>query len=127
MTDFRITLTTRDGHDVNFICADDCDVITAGEQASIVLPSMCRGGCCGECLGRCDEGEFALGAYKENVLPAEAVARGRILLCRTYPRTDLHISAPYDSSYVQHAKRQARQAVISGLETDSGANDQVAA
>jgi NAD(P)H-flavin reductase/ferredoxin len=116
MSEHQITVTTRDGHELSFGCNDHCDVVSAAEQANIKLPSLCRDGGCGACLGRCDSGEYALGQISDAVLSAEAVAKGDVLLCRTYPKQDLHISAPYDYAHIRFGKQSMRQARISGLE-----------
>ena len=115
MSDYQITLTTRDGHEITFSCNVDCDVVTAGEQTNIMLPSLCRDGGCGACLGHCGKGEYTLGNVNASVLPEEAALRGDVLLCRTYPKSDLHITAPYDYAHIQFRKHETRQAVITQL------------
>ncbi|MGD0961631.1 MAG: 2Fe-2S iron-sulfur cluster binding domain-containing protein, partial [Methylomonas sp.] len=115
MSDVQITLTTRDGRELTFSCADECDVVSAAEKNNIMLPSLCRDGGCGACLGHCDKGEYALGNVNASVLPVEAVAQGDVLLCRTYPKGDIHITAPYDYAHIQFGKHEARQAVITLL------------
>lgn len=116
MSEHQITVTTRDGHAVIFGCNDDCDVVSAAEQAAIKLPSVCRNGSCGACIGRCDRGQYDLGQTSNAVLSDEAAAKGDVLLCRTYPKQDLHISAPYDYAYIRFGKQDMRQATISRLE-----------
>jgi ferredoxin-NADP reductase/ferredoxin len=116
MSDHQITLTTRDGHELVFTCADGGDVISAGEAASILLPSLCRDGGCGACLGHCAEGDYTLGSHNAGVLSAEAAERRDVLLCRTYPQSDLRITAPYDYAHIQFGQHAARQAVITGLD-----------
>ncbi|MGR8932433.1 MAG: 2Fe-2S iron-sulfur cluster binding domain-containing protein [Gammaproteobacteria bacterium] len=116
MSDHQITLTTRDGHELTFSCEDNLDVVSAGEHASILLPSLCRDGGCGACLGHCSDGEYTLGDYSPGVLSEQAVSKRDVLLCRTYPQTDLKITAPYDYAHINFNKHEARQAVITGLE-----------
>lgn len=116
MSEHQITLTTRDGHQLSFSCVDDCDVVSAGEQTDILLPSLCRDGGCGACLGHCGAGEYTLGSYNAGVLSAEAVSQGNVLLCRTYPKGDMQITAPYDYAHILFGKQTVRQAVITQLE-----------
>ena len=115
MSEQQITLTTRDGHTVAFSCHDQCDVISAAEKSAILLPSLCREGGCGICLGLCTEGEYSLGSYNETMLTDEAIARREVLLCRTYPKTDLKIMTPYDYNQVNFGKSPARRAIITAL------------
>lgn len=116
MSDHKITLTTRDGHELSFVCDGDTDIVSAGEQASIQLPSLCRDGGCGSCFGHCDAGDYTLGEYNFSMLSEEAVSRRDVLMCRTYPQSDLKISAPYDYAHIQFGQHEARNAVIAGLE-----------
>lgn len=116
MSEYQITLSTRDGQTLGFNCAGDSDVVSAGERANILLPSLCRDGGCGACLGHCDKGEYTLGDVNASVLSVEAISQGHVLLCRTYPKGDLQISAPYDHAHIQFGKHDARQAVITRLE-----------
>ena len=116
MSDHQITLTTRDGQTLSFSCTDECDVVSAGEQVNIILPALCRDGGCGACLGHCREGEYTLGNYSPTVLSEAEAAKGDVLLCRTYPKTDLHISTPYDYAHVQFTRHVMRQALITALE-----------
>jgi NAD(P)H-flavin reductase/ferredoxin len=117
MSEHQITLITRDGHELNFPCPDHSDVVSAGEQAAIILPSLCRDGGCGACLGHCAEGDYTLGDFNPTMLSDEAVAHRDVLLCRTFPKSDLHITAPYNYAQILFGKHEARQAVISVLET----------
>ncbi|MGZ4957650.1 MAG: FAD-binding oxidoreductase [Methylomonas sp.] len=116
MSEHQITVTTRDGHELSFGCDADCDVVSAAEQANIKLPSLCRDGGCGSCLGHCDSGEYALGQISGAVLSSEAVAKGDVLLCRTYPKQDLCISTPYDYAHIRFGKESVRQATITSVE-----------
>jgi NAD(P)H-flavin reductase/ferredoxin len=115
MSDHKIKVTTRDGHELSFSCGDDSDVISAGEQAGMTLPSLCRDGGCGACLGHCADGEYTLGAHNPAVLTEEAASQREVLLCRTYPQSDLHITAPYDYGHIHFGKQGPRQAVITEL------------
>jgi len=115
MTDYQITLTTRDGQAICFSSAADTDLVTAGEQAGIILPALCRNGGCGACLGHCRDGVYTLGEYSPSVLSAAAAAQGEILLCRTFAQSDLQINAPYDFGLVRFGRLEVRPAVITGL------------
>lgn len=120
MSEHQITLTTRDGHEISFSCNDDCDVVSAAEQVDIILPSLCRDGACGACVGHCDNGQYRLGQINDTVLSEEAIDKGEVLLCRTYPQQDLQISAPYDYGHVRFGQQIVRQATISELEKIAG-------
>lgn len=117
MSEHQITLTTRDGQQLSFNCADDCDVVSAAEQVNIKLPSLCRDGACGACLGHCQDGQYRLGQVSGETLSEQAIADRDVLLCRTYPQSDLHIQAPYDHAHILFGKQSIRQATICQLES----------
>lgn len=116
MSEHQITVTTRDGHELSFGCSDDCDVVSAAEQVNIKLPSLCRDGGCGACIGHCHSGQYVLGRINSAMLSNDAVAKGEVLLCRTYPKQDLQLSVPYDYAHICFGKQNRRQATISDLE-----------
>lgn len=116
MTDYRIQLETRDGQRIEFTCPEERDVISAGEAAGIFLPSMCKDGGCGACLASCQTGTYHLSGYQESVLPAAARERGEVLLCQTYPRSDLILRAPYAYAQINFVRQCARPAIIQALQ-----------
>ncbi|SAL42814.1 oxidoreductase FAD/NAD(P)-binding subunit [Caballeronia arvi] len=112
---FRIDLTTRDAQRLSFDCASDQDLLTAAAAADIVLPSQCRKGSCGACHATVTHGDFRMGDHS-----AEALSRdqaGAMLMCRTTPCSDLHVSLPYDHTKVLRQPVPRRVATIVGLDT----------
>jgi len=112
----KITLSTRDNQQFEFSCEDNQNVQAAAEVASLYPPFGCKSGSCGACLGSCKSGKYELESYSEDVLSAEAVANGEILLCRTIPSSDLEISLPYDSESVQQTLTAPRDAEIISID-----------
>ncbi len=108
----KITLLTRDKQTFEFPCAEQQNIQGAAEAASLYPPFGCKSGTCGACLGTCDSGDYDLESYSESVLSKEAVAKGDILLCRTLPKADLHITLPYDASSIQQSLTAPRPAEI---------------
>lgn len=115
MSEHKIILTTRDGQQLSFNCAEASDLVTAGEQAGFTLPSICRGGCCGACFGHCQDGDYAMSSVNASVLSNEQIANRDVLLCKTYPKSDLFISAPFDYVDIKFGKQLKRPAVITEL------------
>ncbi len=108
----KITLLTRDNQQFEFYCDDKQNVQDAAEDAKLYPPFGCKSGSCGACLGNCKTGEYQLESYSDEVLSADAVKNGEILLCRTLPETDLQITLPYDSDSIQHMLAAPREAEI---------------
>ncbi len=97
----RVSLTTRDGQQVGFDCAEGESLLDAAARAGLHLPAQCRSGSCGACRGRCTSGEIELGEHTEQALSAADQARGETLLCSSFPRSDVAISVEQDLAVIQ--------------------------
>ena len=90
-----ITIITQDEQRVSFECNSDEDVISAGLRQDVILMSSCREGGCATCKGFCAEGDYQLVGCSVQALPPEEEEDGEVLLCRTFPETDLEVEVPY--------------------------------
>ena len=117
MSEHQISLTTSDGQQLNFTCDSEMDIVTAAERIGTVLPSVCRGGCCGLCYAHCLTGEYRLGSVNASVLSAEAIAKRDVLLCKTFPQSNLQINAPFAYNQIDFGIKKARTAIITALKT----------
>ncbi|WP_434113769.1 2Fe-2S iron-sulfur cluster binding domain-containing protein [Paraburkholderia caffeinilytica] len=112
---FQIQLTTRDDYQLSFDCAPDQDRIAAAAAVNITLPSQCRKGSCGACHATVTCGDYEMSGHH-----ADALLQGRpgaILMCRTTPRSDLHIALPCDQKKVLFQAMPRRLTTIVALET----------
>jgi len=112
---YRIEITTRDGERFGFDCGGEQDLLSAAADADITLPSQCRRGSCGACQATVVDGAYEMQPDSAGVLPAGQ--RGAVLLCRTRPRGDLRVAAPYDRTKVLLHPVPVRTARIAALET----------
>ncbi|VWC38253.1 FAD-binding oxidoreductase [Burkholderia lata] len=112
---YRIEITTRDGERFGFGCDGEQDLLSAAADADITLPSQCRRGSCGACQATVVDGAYEMQPDSAGVLPAGQ--RGAVLLCRTRPRGDLQVAAPYDRTKVLLHPVPVRTARIAALET----------
>ncbi|RQS65071.1 oxidoreductase [Burkholderia sp. Bp8963] len=111
---YRIEITTRDGQPFGFACEAGRDLLTAAAEAGITLPSQCRRGSCGACHATVADGDYDLQEHSPDALPAGQP--GAILMCRTTPRSDLRIVAPYDHAKVLLQPVPVRVARIAALD-----------
>lgn len=116
MSTHTIELTTRDGKQLRFECSDDQNLLDAAADARIVLPSQCHQGSCGACYADATCGDYSLGEHNPAALPAGSVEKGGILLCRTFPLSDLSISLPFDHDRILLGKIQRRDATIADID-----------
>ncbi len=92
---YQITIETEEGETCSFECGPNEDVISAGLRQSVILMSSCRAGGCATCKGECTDGDYELFDVSVQALPPDEEEDGMVLLCRTFPRSDLHIMVPY--------------------------------
>ncbi|WAK02276.1 aromatic/alkene monooxygenase hydroxylase FAD-binding subunit MmoC [Methylobacter sp. YRD-M1] len=116
MSTHTIELTTRDGEQLRFNCDDDRNLLEAAADARIVLPSQCRQGSCGACYADVTRGDYSLGEHNPAALSAGAAERGGILLCRTFPLSDLSIALPFDHDLILRGEIRRREAAVAGIE-----------
>lgn len=117
MSTYTIELTTRDGAQLRFDCADDQNLLEAAASAHIALPSQCRQGNCGACYAEVTSGDYTLGDHNPFALPADEAEKGGTLLCCTSPRGDLQISLPFNHDHILIGKIPRRSADIVAIET----------
>jgi ferredoxin-NADP reductase/ferredoxin len=117
MNAHAIELTTRDGEQFRFECADDQNLLEAAASARIVLPAQCGQGNCGTCYADVTHGDFTLGKHNKAALPEGEAERGGTLLCCTFPHSDLQISLPFNHDRILMGTIPIRNAEITAIDT----------
>lgn len=112
MSEFEVTLVTRDNVEIRFGCAPGQNVLGASEQAGYFLPAMCHEGTCGLCHARVTEGKYTMAAHSSAALKE---ASGEVLLCRCSPEEPMQIALPYNRAQVLRHQVPVRQAVIEAI------------
>ena len=74
----------------SFSCRYNQTVLEAAEEAGIELPSSCLVGMCCTCAALLKEGSVDMDAMG---LRSELQDYGYVLLCQSFPKSDLHVIA----------------------------------
>ncbi|MGD9545434.1 MAG: 2Fe-2S iron-sulfur cluster-binding protein [Methylocystis sp.] len=118
---YKVSLLTRDGATIAFDAEPSDTLLDAAERARIYLPSSCREGGCGACRVSHASGEVELMSYSDSALSEDERMAGDILLCRSQPRSDLALRAPFDEAAVGFAPVPERRATLVAFERASPA------
>jgi NAD(P)H-flavin reductase/ferredoxin len=113
---YSITLTTRDEQQIHFDCESEQNLQEAAEAAGFFMAALCKVGSCGSCIARCHEGQYRMESYSPYLLPENPQEHGDILMCRTYPQSDLAVSIPYNASEIRTSQSVPREAEIASVE-----------
>jgi methane monooxygenase component C len=101
---YKVRAKTEDGQTTEFECSPNEDVISAGLKREVILLASCREGGCATCKAECVNGEYELGTCSVQALPPDEEEEGFVLLCRTFPRSDIEIRLPYTFDRISFQK-----------------------
>ncbi|MFC1578774.1 2Fe-2S iron-sulfur cluster-binding protein [Pseudomonadota bacterium] len=90
-------LVRQAGTDQQFFCREDQHLLQGMQNFQLGVPMLeaipvgCRGGGCGICRIRILEGVYEAKKMSRKHIPEQDQARGIVLACRVYPRSELAI------------------------------------
>jgi ferredoxin len=84
---FRIYMN----NDQSFICSENETLLEGARSGMVKVPYACTRGGCGYCKVKVLEGEYKMDRYAKSALSDEEVKDSIVLLCKTYPLSDLQL------------------------------------
>ena len=101
---YTITAYTEDGEAVSFECGATEDIISGSLKRDVILLASCREGGCATCKAECTDGDYELVNCSVQALPPDEEEDGYVLLCKTYPRSNLTLQLPYTHERISFGK-----------------------
>ncbi|WP_019499556.1 2Fe-2S iron-sulfur cluster-binding protein [Pseudanabaena sp. PCC 6802] len=87
MATYQVQLINKKrGLDITIPVDEDTTILKAAEEQDIELPSSCQSGSCSSCVAKVVEGE--IDQSEQVFLDDEQIAKGFVLLCVSYPRSN---------------------------------------
>lgn len=74
-----------------FSCAQDQTLLDAAQVQGFKIPYACKGGGCGMCKIKVEEGAFERGTSSRDALPDSERALNFALACKTFARSDMKV------------------------------------
>ncbi|MFB5189780.1 2Fe-2S iron-sulfur cluster-binding protein [Alicyclobacillus fastidiosus] len=75
-----------------FSCDGTMSLLDAARNQGVKISYGCRGGGCGMCKIKVDEGQFERGLCSKAVLPDSDRELNYTLACKTFPKSDMMVS-----------------------------------
>lgn len=88
---YTIKINDNSTSNVQWLSGGTESVLDGAQRNGVKIPYACKGGGCGLCKIRVEEGEFERGPSSMAVLPNEERNLNYTLACKTYPKGNMMI------------------------------------
>jgi CDP-4-dehydro-6-deoxyglucose reductase len=89
---FTVTVIGEEGKNQQITCYETESLLDAANRQGVKIPYACKGGGCGLCKIKVEEGEFERKKSSIAVLPEEERKMNFALACKTYPKSHIKLS-----------------------------------
>lgn len=72
-----------------YSCTTEKDLLKGARSQMVKVPYGCANGGCGVCKVKVTKGQYEMKAYSNRALTDEERNEGNVLLCKTYPLSDI--------------------------------------
>lgn len=89
---YKVSIIDSSYEKDTFSCSHSQSLLDAALVQGIRIPHACKGGGCGMCKIKVEEGRFERGLSSKDVLPDTERTINYTLACKTYPMSDMKFS-----------------------------------
>ncbi|MDM5196753.1 2Fe-2S iron-sulfur cluster binding domain-containing protein [Fictibacillus enclensis] len=88
---FKIKVLDDMENESEYVCRESESLLDAARQQGFNISYACKGGGCGICKIKIEDGNFERQACSIDVLPDTERAMNYTLACKTYPKSDMKV------------------------------------
>ena len=86
-----VSIINKDGQDSIIACHEQESLLDAANRLGFKIPYACKGGGCGLCKIKVQDGQFERLKCSKAVLNDEEIEMNYTLACKTYPKSHMEI------------------------------------
>jgi CDP-4-dehydro-6-deoxyglucose reductase len=88
---YKVKVLNQSGTHQELVCREDQSLLDAACSQGVTMKYACKGGGCGLCKIKVNEGSYERGKSSKAVLPDSEREQDYTLACKTFPKSDMQV------------------------------------
>ncbi|MBB6444937.1 2Fe-2S iron-sulfur cluster binding domain-containing protein [Bacillus benzoevorans] len=88
---YKVKVLNQNGIQQELVCKDNQTLLDAANIQGVTINYACKGGGCGLCKIKVNEGSYERGKSSKAVLPDSEREQDYTLACKTFPKSDMQV------------------------------------
>lgn len=88
---YKVTVLNQSGSRQEIVCKDNQTLLDAANMQGVSIKYACKGGGCGLCKIKVNEGSYERGKSSKAVLPDSERELDYTLACKTFPKSNMTV------------------------------------
>ncbi len=88
---YKVKVLNRSGTQQELVCKENQTLLDAANIQGVTIKYACKGGGCGLCKVKVNEGSYERRKSSKTVLPDSEREQDYTLACKTFPKSDMQV------------------------------------